>query len=148
MLIRISQTSNQTPFISVIDWFLNNPFQEVKNIDLQICQVLPVGTNQCGLITKSDAERLCSYILTKSPTPPSTDASSPPSTSTAAASSPAVDSPSGACVRVQHNCFGKCVAKLHLSRVQEASGSSQPEPCIGKNFICGPANYFTLVLID
>ena len=59
--------------------------------ELKDATVLPVTANQCGLITKSDAERLCSHLLDKSPPRASVcDPKSPFS------------------FKVQHECFGQC----------------------------------------
>jgi len=79
---------------------------------LKLARVLPISAAQCGLITKSDAERLCSLLLQEplsqkptgsggSPPPPSSPAVSPPRT---------VDPTS---FRVLHRCFGECVGLLH-----------------------------------
>ena len=117
--------------------------------------MLPATTPQCGLITKSDGERLCSYLLIKQT--PAKPSSSPPATvseDAVAVSSPPesgcspprirVGSPgrvgvispdlaSTFCVRVQHNCFGKCVGSLDVSKAgEEVQGSTQSNPCIGK----------------
>jgi len=76
---------------------------------LKLARVLPISAAQCGLITKSDAERLCSLLLqaTHSTSP----LSSPPPPST----SPAVSPPRADqfTFRVQHKCFGDCVGLLH-----------------------------------
>jgi len=79
---------------------------------LKLARVLPISAAQCGLITKSDAERLCSLLLQEplsqkppesggSPAPPNSPAVSPPRT---------VDPTS---FRVLHRCFGECVGLLH-----------------------------------
>ena len=59
---------------------------------LKDAKVLPVAAHQCGLITKSDAERLCSHLLDKSP--PRASVFDPKS--------------SPFSFKVQHECFGRC----------------------------------------
>jgi len=77
---------------------------------LKLARVLPISAAQCGLITKSDAERLCSLLLQQQPTQRSPLSSPPPPPS-----SPAVSPPRGdpTQFRVQHKCFGDCVGILH-----------------------------------
>jgi len=77
---------------------------------LKLSRVLPISAAQCGLITKSDAERLCSLLLQQQPTQRSPMSSPPPPPS-----SPAVSPPRGdpTQFRVQHKCFGDCVGILH-----------------------------------
>lgn len=59
---------------------------------LKDAKVLPMAAHQCGLITKSDAERLCSYLLDKNP--PRASVFDPKS--------------SPFSFKVQHECFGRC----------------------------------------
>lgn len=61
---------------------------------LKDAKVLPVLAHQCGLITKSDAERLCSHLLDKSPPRASHMVGDPKS--------------SPFSFKVQHECFGRC----------------------------------------
>jgi len=77
---------------------------------LKLARVLPISAAQCGLITKSDAERLCSLLLQQQPTQRSPLSSPPPPPS-----SPAVSPPRGdpTQFRVQHKCFGDCIGVLH-----------------------------------
>ena len=60
---------------------------------LKDAKILPVAAHQCGLITKSDAERLCSYLLDKNP--PRASVFDPKS--------------SPFSFKIQHDCFGRCV---------------------------------------
>lgn len=72
---------------------------------LKLCRVLPISTTQCGLITKSDAERLCSLLLHVPNTHQEQDGGvSPPR-------QPRTPDPSA--VRVEHNCFGTCRGLIH-----------------------------------
>ena len=91
---------------------------------LKLARVLPISAAQCGLITKSDAERLCSLLLQQQPTQRSPLSSPPPPPS-----SPAVSPPRGdpTQFRVQHKCFGDCVGILHPQ-----SYSSPGARCIGR----------------
>ena len=59
---------------------------------LKDAKVLPVAAHQCGLITKSDAERLCSHLLDKNP--PRASVFDPKS--------------SPFSFKVQHECLGAC----------------------------------------
>jgi len=59
---------------------------------LKDAKVLPVAAHQCGLITKSDAERLCSHLLDKNP--PRASVFDPKS--------------SPFSFKVQHECLGRC----------------------------------------
>ncbi len=61
---------------------------------LKLAKIIPITASQCGLITKSDAERLCSMLLDRSPPVAS------------ASGFNAMASPFS--FRVQHECFGKC----------------------------------------
>jgi hypothetical protein len=96
-------------FVSHTSFFLNNsivmqfltntrPHQNLIRqsiFQLQVLKdatVLPVTAHQCGLITKSDAERLCSHLLDKSP--PRASVFDPKS--------------SPFSFKVQHECFGRC----------------------------------------
>ena len=105
---------------------------------LKLARVLPISAAQCGLITKSDAERLCSLLVSepgsREQQGPSAPESSPPAAPSAAApSSPsgggAVSPPRGdpTSFKVQHECFGDCVGVLHPQ-----SYSSQGAKCIGR----------------
>ena len=58
---------------------------------LKDAKILPVAAHQCGLITKSDAERLCSYLLDKNP--PRASVFDPKS--------------SPFSFKIQHDCFGR-----------------------------------------
>ncbi|XP_063227886.1 ski oncogene [Bacillus rossius redtenbacheri] len=62
---------------------------------LKAAGILPTTAPSCGLITKTDAERLCSALLHRSGQPPPKSA-------------PVTASPPPASVRVYHECFGKC----------------------------------------
>ena len=109
---------------------------------LKLARVLPISAAQCGLITKSDAERLCSLLVSEpgsrerhsSGSPPESAAPPvSPAPSAAAPSSPsgggAVSPPRGdpTSFKVQHECFGDCVGVIHPQ-----SYSSQGAKCIGK----------------
>jgi hypothetical protein len=61
---------------------------------LKLAKIIPMTASQCGLITKSDSERLCSMLLDR--TPPLASLSG-----FRAKSSPFS-------FRVQHFCFGEC----------------------------------------
>lgn len=61
---------------------------------LKVSKIIPNTASQCGLITKSDAERLCSKLLD----------SRPPMASSMGFHATA----SPFSFRVQHECFGKC----------------------------------------
>ena len=68
--------------------------RDISSVSPTFCisaNVLPVSAHQCGLITKSDAERLCSHLLDKSP----------PRASVCHPRSPFS-------FKVQHECFGQC----------------------------------------
>ena len=104
---------------------------------LKLARVLPISAAQCGLITKSDAERLCSLLVSEpgarepesapppvpgSPAPP---AGAPSSPSGGGAVSPPRGDPTS--FKVQPECFGDCVGVLHPQ-----SYSSQGAKCIGR----------------
>jgi hypothetical protein len=61
---------------------------------LKDAKVLPETAYQCGLITKSDSERLCAYLLDRAPPRASLRLGDPKS--------------SPFSVRVEHDCFGHC----------------------------------------
>ncbi|PVD35598.1 hypothetical protein C0Q70_02561 [Pomacea canaliculata] len=62
-----------------------NPDQLVT---LKMANILPHRAASCGLITKTDAERLCSALVHSNP-------------------EKSTDPPTAHCIRVYHNCFGK-----------------------------------------
>ena len=92
---------------------------------LKLARVLPISAAQCGLITKSDAERLCSLLLHELPSQRSVSPSSPPPPP----SSPAVSPPRGdpTSFKVQHKCFGDCIGVIHPQ-----SYSAPGAKCIGR----------------
>ena len=100
----------------------------VQLAQLKFSKVLPLSAAQCGLITKSDAERLCSLLL-REPSQRSPSPSSPPlpPASPAAVSPPRGDPTS---FKVQHECFGDCVGVLHPQ-----SYSSRDAKCIGRTVV-------------
>lgn len=61
---------------------------------LKKAEILPNTAYQCGLITKSDAERLCSYLLDRDPPRASIRMGDPKA--------------SPFSFRVEHDCFGRC----------------------------------------
>ncbi|XP_014665390.1 PREDICTED: ski oncogene-like [Priapulus caudatus] len=61
---------------------------------LKVCGILPFSAPSCGLITKTDAERLCNALL-HARTPASASSDAPPPTTKHS-------------FRVYHECFGKC----------------------------------------
>ena len=65
---------------------------------LKESKVLPETAYQCGLITKSDAERLCSFLLERNP-PRASIRLGDPKTSPFS-------------FRVEHDCFGRCEGLL------------------------------------
>ncbi|CAG7820570.1 unnamed protein product, partial [Allacma fusca] len=69
-----------------------------------MCGIIPMNAPSCGLITKTDAERLVNALLHRNP---------PKSAISTPLLSPK-DSKSH--IRVYHNCFGKAkgIASLHL----------------------------------
>ena len=95
---------------------------------LKLARVLPISAAQCGLITKSDAERLSALLLAESGAPRPRSPSTPPPCSPGEAGG-AVSPPRGdpASLKVQHECFGGCVGVLHPQ-----SYSSPGAKCIGK----------------
>lgn len=67
---------------------------------LKQSKVLPISAPQCGLITKSDAERLCAYLLDRNhPAPIARDIGFN-----------ATSSPFS--FKVEHECFGQCLGLL------------------------------------
>ncbi len=77
---------------------------------LKTRKILPITAYQCGLITKSDAERLAAFLLERNP----------PRASLAGFNAKA----SPFSFKVQHECFGKCFGIL------------LPEACTGPTARC------------
>lgn len=77
---------------------------------LKRLKILPISAYQCGLITKSDAERLCATLLERNPPRASL-------TGFNAKASPFS-------FKVEHSCFGKCIGIL------------LPEACTSANARC------------
>ena len=100
---------------------------------LKLARVLPISAAQCGLITKSDAERLCSLLLSEpgarerrgSGPAPGSPAPAPSAPGAGGAVSPPRGDPTS--FKIKHECFGDCVGVIHPQ-----SYSSQGAKCIGK----------------
>ena len=129
---QVSQTRDQTQYLTLYPLQACDELQifcstctPVQLAQLKFSKVLPLSAAQCGLITKSDAERLCSLLL-REPSQRSPSPSSPPlpPASPAAVSPPRGDPTS---FKVQHECFGDCVGVLHPQ-----SYSFRDAKCIGR----------------
>lgn len=102
---------------------------------LKRSQLLPAGAPNCGLLTQTNSERLCAYLMDSSlsekvpfETPPSSTSSSP------ASHSPAT-------LKVFHECFGKTHGHIHLNMYKRHdSACIECDSChklySPKNFVC------------
>lgn len=98
-------------------------------------QLLPAGAPNCGLLTQTNSERLCAFLMDSSlsekvpfETPPSSTSSSP------ASHSPAT-------LKVFHECFGKTYGHIHLNMYKRHdSACIECDTChklySAKNFVC------------
>jgi hypothetical protein len=103
-------------------------------------QLLPVGAPNCGLLTLSNAERLCAFLMdaqlgqaARPTTPPTT-------------ASPSLSPSKKATIKVVHECFGKTYGHLHThmySRVDSAC--VECDTCrrlyTPSNFVCHTHKY-------
>ena len=77
---------------------------------LQSTGILPDSAPSCGLITQTDAERLCASLLPRglAPSPPKEAAPSPKDAT-------AAPPKEGAMLKVYHKCFGKCYGAIRCA---------------------------------
>lgn len=114
-----------------------------KQLDiLKRNHLLPPGAPNCGLLTQTNAERLCAYLMDSSlsesiavETPPSSTSSSPTS-----------HAPST--LKVVHECFGKTYGHLHINMYSRSdSACVECDTCrklyTPKNFVCHTHKYET-----
>ena len=106
-------------------------------------QILRFGASSCGLITKSDAQRLCSWLLRQSPSASLSAAkdSAPegPSTTTTATATATATPASKDWLRVYHECFGRCegVCRPELY----ASAGAACVECVECGQLLAPADF-------
>ncbi|XP_021963662.1 uncharacterized protein LOC110859101 [Folsomia candida] len=98
---------------------------------LKVTGVLPMGAHSCGLITKTDAERLVNALLHRNPPKAAVG-------SVAARSGAAASSPNNA-FRVYHKCFGKCKG-IVLSNLYDRMDSLCIE-CVECHGLFSPARF-------
>lgn len=79
---------------------------------LKVMGILPFSAPSCGLITKTDAERLCNALLYGGSFPPRCKKELPPSNHAAAPSGSLELEVTEKSFRVYHECFGKCKGLL------------------------------------
>ncbi|RNA03165.1 ski oncogene [Brachionus plicatilis] len=107
-----------------------------KQIDiLKRNQLLPAGAPNCGLLTQTNSERLCAYLMDSSLSEKVSLDTPPSSTS----SSPASHTPTT--LHVFHECFGKTYGHLHLNMyARHDSACIECDTCrklySPKNFVC------------
>ena len=126
---------------------------------LKKSHLLPSGAPNCGLLTQTNAERLCAYLLDyclsvqgppPPPTPPSSVSSISPSTSPSALSNSSTSSSSPAskrhALKVVHECFGKTYGHVHVHMYAKSdSACVECDTCrklyTPKNFVCHTHKY-------
>ncbi|CAF0875397.1 unnamed protein product [Brachionus calyciflorus] len=97
--------------------------------------LLPPGAPNCGLLTQTNSERLCAFLMDSSLSEPVPLETPPSSTS----SSPAALTPSA--LKVFHECFGKTYGHVHLNMYSRYdSACVECDSCrklySPKNFVC------------
>lgn len=107
-----------------------------KQLDiLKRNQLLPAGAPNCGLLTQTNSERLCAYLMDSSLSEKVPFDTPPSSTS----SSPASHTPTT--LKVFHECFGKTHGHIHLNMyTRHDSACIECDTCrklySPKNFVC------------
>ena len=121
-----------------------------KQLDiLKKNHLLPVGAPNCGLLTQSNAERLCAYLLDSSlsiPGPPVPAPSTSPSSESSSTSSTSSSHSKSNTIKVVHECFGKTYGHIHTHMYSRSDA-----PCVEcdtcrklytpKNFVCHTHKY-------
>lgn len=104
--------------------------------------LLPTGAPNCGLLTQTNAERLCAFLMDQQfSTPPSS--TSPIST---LSTSPNLSSKKSTTLKVVHECFGKTYGHIHLSMYSKSEAACvECDTCrklyTPKNFVCHTHKY-------
>lgn len=108
----------------------------VKQLEiLKKNQLLPTGAPNCGLLTQTNAERLCAYLM-----------DSTLSQSTPAQLSPTYQHQKPQKLKVVHECFGKTYGHLYMSLYARSdSACVECDTChkfyTPKNFVCHSHKY-------
>jgi hypothetical protein len=114
-----------------------------KQLDiLKKSHLLPSGAPNCGLLTQTNAERLCAYLLDyclSAPTPPS-------SISPSALSNGSGSGKKQPTIKVVHECFGKTYGHIHVQMYAKSdSACVECDTCrklyTPKNFVCHTHKY-------
>lgn len=116
-----------------------------KQLDiLKKSHLLPSGAPNCGLLTQTNAERLCAYLMDSNlsiPGPP------PPQSNSSPCSSPSQSSPSKKnTLKVVHECFGKTYGHIHMHMYSRSDAACvECDQCrklyTPKNFVCHTHKY-------
>lgn len=114
-----------------------------KQLDiLKKLHLLPAGAPNCGLLTQTNAERLCAYLMDSSismPGPPPPPPQSPSQQQSGSA-------PKKNSIKIFHECFGRTYGHLHMHLYTKSDS-----PCVEcdtcrkmytpKNFVCHSHKY-------
>ena len=113
---------------------------------LKRMHLLPVGAPNCGLLTQSNAERLCAWLLDSQlsampPTPP-------PSTSPPSSHLSGTNGQQPHTFKVVHECFGKTYGRVHATLyVKPDAACVECDSChrlyTPRNFVCHTHKYET-----
>jgi hypothetical protein len=122
--------------------------------------LLPTGAPNCGLLTQTNAERLCAFLMDQHlsvnappplPPPSSSSSSSPSSSPSLSPNSPSSSSLSSSSskkntLKVVHECFGKTYGHIHLNMYSKSDAACvECDTCrkfyTPKNFVCHTHKY-------
>ncbi len=137
---------------------INSACQKLQIACLEACpkqldilkkqQLIPAGAPNCGLLTQTNAERLCAYLMDNTlsqPGPPAPPPSKSPTDGKllSPASSPNGNSsrPGKNTLKVVHECFGKTYGHIHMHMYSRSdSACVECDTCrklyTPKNFVC------------
>lgn len=113
--------------------------------------LLPTGAPNCGLLTQTNAERLCAFLMDQHiaqqapPPPPPPTTTSPPLSSSSPTLSPSSPSKKNT-LKVVHECFGKTYGHIHLNMYSKSDAACvECDTCrkfyTPKNFVCHTHKY-------
>jgi len=117
--------------------------------------LLPTGAPNCGLLTQTNAERLCAFLMDQHlsvnapppPLPPPSSSSSPSPSPSLSPNSPSSSSSSKKnTLKVVHECFGKTYGHIHLNMYSKSDAACvECDTCrkfyTPKNFVCHTHKY-------
>ena len=96
--------------------------------------VLPLAAHQCGLITKSDAERLAAYLMTNKMAAANNNSNNVENNSNNDLISDEINNGQRMVLHVQHECFGKATGSLYPALYRDPKAKCIKCTICGKTF--------------